>query len=246
MLEIKLTAYNYDEVKRQLTDLHARQLPFAISKALNVSGKQVKKHIVDEMPKIFHKPVEFTLGSLGFWPGNKANPAVTVGFREWASKGVPAVKYLQATTYGGARRPKKYEVALRRKGILGPNQFTVPDTAFRDQYGNIKRGDIVKMLSSLQAFTEAGYKANAAIGTFRAREYFALKRDGSHLTIYKRVGKSRGKYKKREIVPFLHVIDEPRYPVIFEFDKIAKEEFDRIWLKNFTDALNYAIETARP
>lgn len=245
MIEVKLTTLNLEEVRGQLRKLADREIPFAISYGVNLAAKDVKAGIVKKMPQIFNKPVPFTLGSLGMWPGNKTRPAATVGFREWAGKGTPAVKYLQAQVYGGKRRPKKYEVALRRKGIIGANQVTIPDTAFRDQFGNVRRGDIVRMMSSLQTFTEAGFQANAAIGSFRAREFFAFKRDNIHITIYKRIGKSRGKNKKRQIVPFLHVIDEPNYPILFEFDKIAYSIFDSVYIRRFEEAINHTILTRR-
>jgi hypothetical protein len=243
MIEVKLSMINLDSVQEQMRNLKDNQLPFAISLAVNRSAKDVRKRIIDSMPTIFNKPVPFTLDSLGMWPGNKSKPSATVGFKEWAGKGVPAVKYLQAQVYGGIRRQKKYEVALQSRGIITGNQVTVPDTAFRDNFGNVKRGEIVRMLSSLSLFTEQGYSANKVKGK-APTEFFAWKRDGSHMTIYKRIGKSRGKNKKRDIVPFLHVIDMPNYPILFEFDKMALNIFSEVYLRNFEDAINYAIETS--
>ena len=54
-------------------------------------------------------------------------------------KGIEPEKILQAEIFGGSRRPKRSEVALRRVGILPDGYFLVPGQACPlDQYGNVK------------------------------------------------------------------------------------------------------------
>ncbi len=68
---------------------------------------------------------------------------------------------LSSEVFGGARKPKRFELALRAKGILPNDQFAVPGhDARRDAYGNMSNGQIVQILSALGAYSESGFTAN--------------------------------------------------------------------------------------
>lgn len=82
----------------------------------------------------------------------------------FGGKGVDPQKILQAQEFGGARRDKRSEAALRRIGILPSGyQTAIPETPYPgsdDGRGNIRGGFLVKLLSYFQAMGEQGYKAN--------------------------------------------------------------------------------------
>lgn len=70
-------------------------------------------------------------------------------------------KTLASEVFGGARKPKRFELALRAKGILPADQFAVPGRDARlDAYGNMSNGQIVQILSALGAYAESGFIAN--------------------------------------------------------------------------------------
>ncbi|MFV0672896.1 hypothetical protein, partial [Variovorax sp. tm] len=79
-------------------------------------------------------------------------------------KGVDPQKILQAQEFGGPRRDKRSELALRRIGILPAGyQTAMPATPFPgsdDGRGNVRGSFLVRLLSYFQALGEQGYRAN--------------------------------------------------------------------------------------
>ena len=72
-------------------------------------------------------------------------------------KGIEPEKILQAEIFGGPRRPKRSEVALRCVGILPDGYFPVLGRACPlDQYGNVKGSFIVQLISYFQCLWGAG------------------------------------------------------------------------------------------
>jgi len=63
----------------------------------------------------------------------------------------------------GSNRPlKRFEEILVQAGLMRKNERAVPGTGAKlDAYGNMGRGQIVQILSQLQAFNLAGSDANA-------------------------------------------------------------------------------------
>lgn len=238
-MQIKINVEGAQERRESFKRLGERQIPFATSLAINNSLKATKKDIIDLLPVIFDKPVRFTLNSLAFYPANKHDFTASLGFREWVSKGTPAVKYLQAQVYGGKRKPKRYEKALMFKGIMKPGQFTIPAKKYRNKNGNVSASSVVQMLSSLQAFSEVGYLANATNRRNKSK-FFVMERSPGHKIIYKRVGRGG-----RSITPFMFITDDVHYAKHFNFDKIASDLFYFYWPKEIEKAIDYAISTAR-
>ena len=78
--------------------------------------------------------------------------------------GVDPQDVLQAQEFGGKRRDKRSEVALRRVGLL-PNgyQTAIPKTPYPgsdDGRGNLRGAFLQQLISSFQAYSEQGYRAN--------------------------------------------------------------------------------------
>src|SRR3546814_6873764 len=69
------------------------------------------------------------------------------------------------------------DLALQRVGLPG-DQYAFPAAgAELDAYGNMSRGQVVRLLSYLQAFGEQGYRANATARS-RARTAKVSKASG--------------------------------------------------------------------
>lgn len=146
---------------RNLNARVLRQIPFATAKALTKTAQAVREAERGEMASVFDRPTPWTLNSLFVKPANKVTLSAEVAFKGPAAKGTPYDRALAHHIRGGTREWKRMELALKRLGVLPPTWAAVPGDAARlDAYGNMSRGQIVQILSYLQAFGEQGYKAN--------------------------------------------------------------------------------------
>lgn len=236
---------NTREIARRLGEVAQKQIPFATANALTAIAKLVKQGELDVMAQRIDMPTKFTMNSLYIKAARKTKLEARVWFKDYASKGTPASKYMMSAVHGGARRHKRFEKALIAKGIMQPSQFAVPaDGAVLDGYGNVPRALHVKLLSGLRAFGEQGYDANAS-GSARskrkgnAQKYFAAEIDGTP-GIWERDRHTGG------VKPlFVFSESEPKYRVILPFFKIAENIHKANYEREFTKALEHAIRTAR-
>jgi hypothetical protein len=81
--------------------------------------------------------------------------------------GVPAGRYMGLNAAGGDRRPKGFEIQLRRAGAIDRGDFVVPRSSWRglDGAGNVKGGTYKQILSRLRANTTEGSDQNATRGS---------------------------------------------------------------------------------
>jgi hypothetical protein len=124
---------------------------------------------------------------------------------------------------GGQRRAKASEKLLRYKGILGSNEYVVPSLALKlDKYGNVPKGLMNKILSSMGAqrdayanTTKKSLSRNAGQGDF-----FALKRQkGTHPGIYRR----KGSKSNPRLDPVLMFVKSTRYKRRYPFYEIVEK-----------------------
>lgn len=232
-----------------VSDLKAfdRQRKFATVVALTRTAKAVKDAEVAEMARVFDRPTRYTLNALYVRPATMARPEASVGFKDFAGKGTPAWKYLGPQIEGGARRRKRFETSLARAGLLPQGMFAVPgDAADLDAYGNMARGQIVKILSDLKAFGEVGYVANRrgrgnSRRRRRAERYFVGGFGRARPLppgIYKRVGDGPA-------VPVVAYVRAPRYRRRFDFFRIAERTVNATFQREFDRALASALRNAR-
>ena len=152
------------EALRVLHELSGRQMAVASAKALNDAGFEVRRAMQDEMRAVFKDPTDYILRSPRVKMATPDRLSVTIEPAYMGGKGVDPQKILNAQAWGGRRRDKRSEVALRRAGIL-PNgyQTAIPERPFPgsdDGRGNLKGSFLVQLISYFQAFGEQGYRAN--------------------------------------------------------------------------------------
>ena len=152
------------EALRVLHGLSGRQMAVASAKALNDVGFEVRRAMQDEMRGVFKDPTDYILRSPRVKMATPDRLSVTIEPAYMGGKGVDPQKILNAQAWGGRRRDKRSEVALRRAGIL-PNgyQTAIPERPFPgsdDGRGNLKGSFLVQLISYFQAFGEQGYRAN--------------------------------------------------------------------------------------
>lgn len=226
------------------------QMRFAGILAATETGKLVKSGELKVMARVFDRPTKFTMNSLQLQTATKKNPSAIVRFRDFAAKGTPAAKYLGPQAYGGIREHKRSEKALIAKGFMKSTQFAIPAAGAEiDQFGNMKRSQVIKILSDLKAFGEQGYQANrtgSARSKRKARDsgYFIAKQQGSDPEgVWQRKSFAFGEAIKPVMV---FTPGAPRYKIRLPFHKIATNVVAANYDKVFIEAMGRALSTAKP
>jgi hypothetical protein len=230
MITINATS-SFDFVRQALLG-YERQIPFAMSRAINMTADDIKAAESEEMKRVFDRPKPWTLGGIKINYANKSNLSATVKIKDdEVAGGVPAAKYLAPEIFGGYRRVKRFEKALREAGIVPVGFQVVPAEGVRlDQYGNITRSTISQILSSLGARNAKRSK----------KTYFIVNHYNDFLEpgIYQRVG-------KQHVKPIMLFVKHSRYKPKFDFFGVAEHVANTVMLQNAQKAVRQAIDTAR-
>lgn len=242
---------------RMLDRLARDQVPFAASKTLNAVAQKVLEAEQHEMRDVFDRPKPYTLNSLRVIRSTKRDLQAVVTFREAFGKAqIPASKYLAPQIKGGSRREKRFEVALRRAGVMPNGYRAVPGQGLRlDAYGNVPGATIVRILSYFKAFPEAGYKANITDrrraqlkrGTrtkFGMEMFVGRPADGRlPFGIWQRdTARAWGASRLRPIFLF---VDWTQYEAIFDFEYVGRKTVEREFGPTWDRELAAAVASAR-
>jgi hypothetical protein len=152
MIELTLSTDIPQKVGRLalLTDLQFR---FAVAQAMTDAAKAADSKIRNDMSRYIDRPTPFTAKSTYVTFANPNRMRAEVGFKQFASKGTPAGKYLSAMARGGDRSQKRSETILRLAGAIGSDQYITPLRGWQgDPYGNVPRGTMSMVLSQLKAY----------------------------------------------------------------------------------------------
>lgn len=212
-----------------------RQLPFVTAVSLTRTAQDVKPALRAEMIRSFDRPTAFTLGSLYVKSATKSNLEARVWLKDDAGKGTPAARYLGPQIDGGGRRLKGMEAALKASGLMRAGQFAVPAAGAQlDGSGNVKRSQIVQILSQLKAQRSAGFESRA---TDSARSKRTVRKQGvTYFALQEpRRGLKPGIYLKRKfalgsaIRPVFLFVSSLNYKEKFDFHgvghRVARERF---------------------
>lgn len=219
---------------------------FACAIALTKTAKLAKADVKDAMTRVFDRPTPFTLNSVYAKPARKNDLVAGVFFRDTATKGTPASKYIFPEVYGGGRRLKRSERSLQAAGKMPAGMFSTPGPgAELDRYGNVNRGQIVKLLSYLKASHDPAQNRNPEgrqRGKRKNEHYFAILKATGPLTpgVFKRVGD-----KGRGFVKVLNYTDSPSYSKRLPFAEIVGATVDREFLDQFDMAFASVVSHAK-
>lgn len=151
-------------VQRQIAKLSGQQVKQAYAEGLNDGGFRTRREWQREMSEQFDRPTTYILKSVYVRKATPDRLTVDIEPTYFGGKGVDPQRILQAQEFGGPRRDKRSEVALRRIGILPAGyQTAIPTTPFPgsdDGRGNVRGSFLVRLLSYFQALGEQGYRAN--------------------------------------------------------------------------------------
>lgn len=240
-----------------------KQIRFALALGLTRIGQRIKAEAAMEMRSVFDRPTPYTMNALQLAPAKRqdASPRAFVGFKDRAGSFIPqgadagAVMsgrrhYLRPQVYGGGRPLKKLESRLRHAGVLGAGQYALPGWGMKlDAYGNMNRGDIVKVLAYMGGFGEVGGDKNTTAARKASlksagTEYFVLKAARGKLEpgIYRRSGKG-SQARIQQLLRFIN--HTPQYRPLFDFFGVADRTAARVADEIMRDAMAQAVLTGK-
>lgn len=246
MIDFKLDI-NSVQLAREISDIQRKQIPFALVLAqTRLAKNRIKPGIAEVMGQRLDRPTPTTMRSLFAVSATKSRPA-KVWFKDSWTTGIPADQYLQQAVLGGQRPHKRFERSLIAQGLMKSGQFALPNSSYLNQYGNVSRGTMTRILSGLGAAeSRRGHQANAS-GSKRSKRkgnadrYFAGAVDGQE-GVWERKKSAFGEGVKPV---FLYSNGAPKYRVIFPFFKIAENIVKAHGQAEMLNALRHAILTAK-
>lgn len=168
---------NAASLRASLAEFSDRRFAATMATALTRTASQVRQELRRDMPQRLDRPTPWTLNSLFVRAATAQKLEAEVNFKDDRAAtggGTPATYYLLPNVEGGARRTKRFEVALRAAGALPAGFFVVPGAGAKlDAYGNVSRGQVVQILSQLRIQLVAGSQRNMS---YNARSQIAAQR----------------------------------------------------------------------
>jgi hypothetical protein len=244
VIELTLTT-NIPEKAGKLALLTDLQFRYAVAQAMTDSAKAGQKMIESSMSRYIDRPTPFTVNSTYVSFANPNRMRAEVGFKQFATKGTPAGKYLSAMAKGGDRSQKRSETILRSAGAIGRGQYIVPRREWQgDPYGNVPRGTMTMVLSQLKAFNTAGATLNASNSarSRRKREtggQFFMSRSGRAI-LYREPGGGRDGTE----TAFMVLDDAPNHERRFPIVRLLNEEIDRTYPRLIRSSLERELRRA--
>lgn len=208
---------NIAAFSRDLNRFANKQLPFALSLALNETGKDLIDHNKAEMARVFDRPTRWTLNAFHFRRATKQRPQLTIE-RKRLQRGR---HYLEVQAKGGTRSTTGREAQIAGHVGRSVGYVSAPKLR-RNAHGNIGRATMQRVLEGI-----GGAK------------YF-IPRSGSKLApgvyLRKRKGVSRVLAFNSEV---------PNYRRRYDFDRIMKGRAEQVMPGNMRAAMRRALATAR-
>ncbi|WP_406834040.1 hypothetical protein [Pseudomonas asiatica] len=243
MIDLKLDI-DSAPLAREISDIQRKQLPFALILAqTRLATKRIKPGMTEVMGTRLDRPTPTTLRSLFAQAATKSRGA-KVWFKDQWTTGIPADTYLQQAVQGGQRPHKRFEKSLIAHALMKAGQYALPNADLLNQYGNVSRGVMTRILSGLGAAeSRRGHKANAT-GSNRSK-----RKGNAERYFVGTVGDDTGVWERKarkQVAPvFLYTDGAPHYRVMFPFFKIAENIAKAYGQAELASALREAILTAK-
>jgi len=178
---ITITTEGVEDLLQGLSGMQ-RQIPYAAANGVNATGRKVKGAIYVSMGLVFDRPTPFVMNSLQMTPARAPKTIeAEVWFKDPPNLGTKN-HFLLPQVKGGARPMKPFEMGMGGR-FVQPSKY-----AKLDQYGNLGRGQITKLLSISGGFHEVGFDMNVRSRAKKKQYIRLLKQKGKLLPgIYERV-----------------------------------------------------------
>lgn len=166
-MKIDIKVQGIKELQANLKDFSERRIRSTIATAMTKTAVAVRDELQRKMDSALDRPIGYTRRNLRYTAATAKGLQATVGFDIVANQDMygkvtgytdmgraqtPVGKYMKDQIEGGPRRDKRFEIALRRVGILPAGWFAVPgECAKIDAFGNQSPGEIRQILSWFDA-----------------------------------------------------------------------------------------------
>ena len=203
-MKIELKIENLEKVRAELSKLSGEQASVAYANAITDTAKHVQSHMRKALRAGIDRTTPFIEKSPKYVPATPKNLSAkvlpTIDTRNLPGTGgkvgVDPQDVLQAQEFGGRRRDKRSEAALRRAGILPTGyQTSIPREPYPgsdDGRGNLSGRFLQQLLSYMQAYSESGFKANMTARRKRAVHKGTAKAQGRRYFVS--YGRLRGQH----------------------------------------------------
>ncbi len=228
------------DVIAAVRDVPARVIPYAAASALTRTAKLGQAAVVDAMPRVFRSPTRYTLNSTRVVPATKDTLMSRVMVKDQAGgTGTRPENFLTPEVFGGGRKKKRIETALRYAGVLGSSEWLIPGQAAElDANGNLSGAGsrkLIAVLKNLRGSTPARKDGSRRKGRKLANDLFVgVPRGGGRTQagIWRREG--------RRIRPlFIFANQAPQYRQRMDFDGVVMP----VVLARFRDEFTAAAQS---
>lgn len=226
----------------ELRALVGQAVPTVVAKALTFTVQKAQSAIAAEMSSVFKGgATPYTLKSTRIETATAQDLSARVAVKDRStSNGTLPEDYLFPEVFGGPRKEKRFERAMRFAGLLqGRERAVLGEGAPVDSFGNLKRGEIQRILTATRSAFEPGQRKTASAKSKRNAKkapYFAA-RIGKTMGVWKRIG------KQGEIEPILiFVTKQPSYTKRLDFEGVARATAQR----EFEPTFRRLLAAAKP
>lgn len=204
-----------------------RQIRFAAARALTKTAQAVQRAIPAALERDLDRPNQFTKGGTFIVPARREKLEAIVGFKDRQAR------YMRLQIEGGTRAP-------------GPRGIKLPGDVVLDQYGNIPRGQIAKLIAAARS-NKYGRAVRTRLGVN------ARGRAPADLSLFFGQPKGRpdlpvGIYRRMPhgLLPVVTFQQKTfRYKPRFKFQDLAARVVKDTFASEFDAALADAMRTAR-
>jgi hypothetical protein len=189
------------QLSAELVGFSDRRLAAAVATGMTRTAVAIRKDWRDQLQSRFDRPERLTSGApvSTMATAQKLEATVRLSDLSRGRAGVAPQDYIGTHELGGTRLVKKFERALQSKGAMPVGYKAVPGQyADLDGFGNVSRGQIVRVLAQLGGDFSPGYAqvikrnapARAAAAKRWGRDYVAISKPVGRLAagIYQRLG----------------------------------------------------------
>ncbi|WP_029604977.1 hypothetical protein [Kozakia baliensis] len=232
-LDIKI---NTSDITRQMDKLTRDEIPRAISVSLNRIAGAAKRAIVSKMDEAFENPVPYTLGAFRIENATPENLTVAIATKNDRKDGEyitrSAYDYIKTEVTGGQREMKRSEIAL--KEISGGQYWLPGKDAPLDQHGNVKKSEIIRLLSRLGAMRNVGLNMSDKTARRLARKGMVARGQRSEYFVARDKGNGRPKGIYKYVSPgkvdqiLIFTSKTPTYKSRLPVEKTVQETVDRL------------------
>ena len=225
-MNVNVTTDIKDLIKK-LDKVQKKQLPFALSKAINSVAFDCRKTVMGSLDIYLDRPTPFTKKGVMVQKSTKKNPTAHVGFRGdgfMDAKGGNVAKYMRFQIEGGTRLPKKAAI---------PVPF--PKNIKLNKYGNLAKNKVKAFLGDKDKYF-SGVPRGATepdAGIWERMPPNSRRKKGKR-------GAATGKIK-------MVIGWEPKadYSKRFPFKRLVEQSVRSNFRRRFESALSGALKTAR-